>query len=416
MKHERPKRVHAPKDETKHGKPTQGLFGSALQHGERSPGPFVLGVVVLVGAALLVAGATGRFRFGGGSSDVVVATSPSASRTEVPSPAPTTAPPTTAPAPTPSPTPASSPSPSVEPSPTGEPAVSPSVDPSATPSPSGARGTLVIQGAGDVSLDPAFLPVLRSKGFGWAWSGLGGIFGRDDLSVVNLECPATTIVDPVGSPTYRCSPDALGAMRSAGVDVANQANEHVDDQGSAGLLDSIRRLRAAGIAAVGSGANAASAIAPAIFDRDGWKIAVVGIGQVTSQPATSSSAGTAGQDFASALAGIRAAAEVADIVVVAIHWGVEGDTQPRATQLDQAKQMVAAGADVIFGHHAHRLQPLRIVDGKPVFFSLGNLVWAAFSDGSTTTGIARVTIAPDGAIDAEIVPARIASSAHPVLV
>jgi hypothetical protein len=412
VKHGRPKRVHAPKDETKHGKPSQGLFGSALQRGDRSPGPFVLGLVVLVGLVLAIGAATDRFGFGGGEPEIVVATSPTASRTAEPTSAPTSA----APSPT---TPTSpSPTPSVEPSPSGEPAVSPSVEPSASPSPSpsGARGTLVLQGAGDVNLDPTFLPILRSKGFAWAWSGLGGVFGRDDLSFVNLECPATTIDAPVGSPNFRCSPEALTSMRAAGVDVVNQANEHVFDQGSAGLLDSLRRLRAAGFAAVGAGSNAASAIAPAILERDGWKIAVVGIGQVTAQPATSSSAGTAGQDFASALAGIRAAAEVADIVVVTIHWGVEGDTQPRAAQLEQAKQMVAAGADVIFGHHAHRLQPLRLVDGKPVFFSLGNLVWAAFSDGSTTTGIGRVTISPDGTIAAEILPARIASSAHPVLV
>lgn len=414
MKHGRPNRVHAAKDETKHGKTAQGLFGSALQHGERSPGPFIVGVLVLVGAVLAVGGLTGRLRLGG-SSDVVVATSPTASRTADPSAAPSSSP-TEAASPTPSLAPSPTPSASIEPSPTAAPVVSPSVDPSATPSPSGARGTLVLQGGGDVSLDPAFLPILRSKGYAWAWSGLGGIFGRDDLSVVNLECPATTVSDPVGSPAFRCSPEALASMRAAGIDVANQANEHVDDQGSAGLLDSIRRLRAAGIAAVGAGSNAASAIAPAILERDGWRIAVVGIGQVTSLPATSSSAGTAGQDFASALAGIRAAAEVADIVVVTIHWGVEGDTQPRSTQLEQAKQMIAAGADVIFGHHAHRLQPLRFVDGKPVFFSLGNLVWAAFSDGSTTTGIGRVTVSPDGTIDAEVVPARIASSAHPVLV
>lgn len=414
MKHGRPNRVHAAKDETKHGKTSQGLFGSALQHGERSPGPFIVGVLVLVGAVLAVGGLTGRLRLGG-SSDVVVATSPTASRTADPSAAPSSSP-TEAASPTPSLAPSPTPSASIEPSPTAAPVVSPSVDPSATPSPSGARGTLVLQGGGDVSLDPAFLPILRSKGYAWAWSGLGGIFGRDDLSVVNLECPATTVSDPVGSPAFRCSPEALASMRAAGIDVANQANEHVDDQGSAGLLDSIRRLRAAGIAAVGAGSNAASAIAPAILERDGWRIAVVGIGQVTSLPATSSSTGTAGQDFASALAGIRAAAEVADIVVVTIHWGVEGDTQPRSTQLEQAKQMIAAGADVIFGHHAHRLQPLRFVDGKPVFFSLGNLVWAAFSDGSTTTGIGRVTVSPDGTIDAEVVPARIASSAHPVLV
>lgn len=413
MKHQRPKRVHAA-SEPREGK-TLGTFGSSdsMRHGERSRGPFLVGVLVIVGVAAIAGGITGRFDLGG-TEPVAIA-----SRSASPSPTETLAPVTVSPSAEPSPSPSVEPSPSESPEPSDspEPSVSPSVDPSATPSPAGARGAIVIQGGGDVSLDPAFLPVLRSKGFAWAWSGLGGVFGRDDLSIVNLECPATTVVAPAPrTPVFRCSPEALSSARAAGIDVMNQANEHVFDQGTDGFLDSLRRLRAAGIAPVGAGGNSASAIAPAVFERSGWKIAVVGLGQLTTQAATASSPGTAGLDFASALAGIRAAAQVADIVVVTVHWGSDGDTQPRSLQVEQAKQMVAAGADIIFGHHSHRLQPLRFVDGAPVFFSLGNLVWAAFSDGSTTTGIGRVTISAEGKIEASIVPARIASSAHPVLV
>lgn len=42
--------------------------------------------------------------------------------------------------------------------------------------------------------------------------------------------------------------------------------------------------------------------------------------------------------------------------------------------------MIDAGADVIFGHHAHRLQPMDTYRGRPIFYGLGNFVWPDFSD------------------------------------
>ena len=84
--------------------------------------------------------------------------------------------------------------------------------PGATGAP--ARGSLVIHGTGDVSLDPSQIPAFGTRGYGWAWSGLGGIFRRDDLTVVNLECPVTDVVDSVAKAfPLRCDPGALPAAR-----------------------------------------------------------------------------------------------------------------------------------------------------------------------------------------------------------
>src|SRR6266508_3626878 len=67
------------------------------------------------------------------------------------------------------------------------------------------NGVLVIHGTDDVSLDPSHIPSFRTHGYGWAWSGLRGLFQRDDLTVVNLECPATDVVDPAPKAfTIRC--------------------------------------------------------------------------------------------------------------------------------------------------------------------------------------------------------------------
>jgi poly-gamma-glutamate capsule biosynthesis protein CapA/YwtB (metallophosphatase superfamily) len=297
----------------------------------------------------------------------------------------------------------------------------PRPSPTAAASPSvTARRTIVIQGVGDVSLDPRYLPILLDRGWTWPWSGLGGIFRRDDLTVVNLECPATTVVDPVVKTfNFRCDPLALPAMRAAGVEVANQANNHAFDQEERGLLDSLVQVRAAGIATVGAGRTLREAMAPAVVEVGGWRIAVVGIGQVLDPPwmiATADRPGTTnGHDTAQVLATIRRAAAVSDLVVVAIHWGIELDTAPRAYQVALAAQMVAAGADVIFGHHAHRLQPLELVGGRPVFYGLGNFVWPRLSTAGATTAVARVVVHPDGTIEAELLPATIVENGHPVL-
>lgn len=282
------------------------------------------------------------------------------------------------------------------------------------------RGRLVIHAVGDVSLDPTQIPSFRSHGYDWAWSGLGGLFGRDDLSIVNLECPATDVVDPVPKGfSFRCDPAALPAARHAGVDVASQGNNHAYDHGPAGLLDSLERIRAAKIAPVGAGRNQQEALRAAIFRRDGWTVAVLGINQVVDPADSVAGPGTpgtaAGHDFDLALAAIRRAAESADLVFVVVHWGIELNPRPRQLQIDQAHRMIDAGADAIFGSHPHRLQPMETYRDRPIFYSLGNFVWPRITAASWTTGIAEVVVSPDGSIEGRLLPAEIASHGHPVL-
>jgi poly-gamma-glutamate capsule biosynthesis protein CapA/YwtB (metallophosphatase superfamily) len=283
-----------------------------------------------------------------------------------------------------------------------------------------ARAALVIHGTGDVSLDPSQIPAFRTRGYGWAWSGLDGLFVDDDLTVVNLECPATDVVDPVAKAfTIRCDPAALPEARLAGVDVASQGNNHAYDDGPAGLVDSLGRIEGAGIATVGAGTDAADALRAARLQIDGWTVAVLGIDEIVDPPdevAGPDKPGVAaGHDFALTVRAIRAAAASSDLVVVTIHWGVELDARPRAYQVRQAHRMVDAGADVIFGSHAHRLQPVETYRGRPIFYCLGNFVWPRLGPISRSTAVAEVTVAPDGAIAARMLPVEIASDGHPLL-
>jgi poly-gamma-glutamate synthesis protein (capsule biosynthesis protein) len=151
----------------------------------------------------------------------------------------------------------------------------------------------------------------------------------------------------------------------------------------------------------------------------GWRIAIVGVGEVLdplNQVATGDRPGTAvGHDFDRALDAIREAEANADLVLVTIHWGVELDTQPRSYQVQEAHRMIDAGADAIFGHHSHRLQPMETYEGRPIFYGLGNFVWPRFSVEGSTTAVAEVVVRPDGTILGRLLPAEIVSDGHPVL-
>lgn len=296
-----------------------------------------------------------------------------------------------------------------------------SVTPRPLPSPTREpRGRLLIHGTGDVNLDPSYIPNLAANGYGYAWSGLDGLFRRDDLTVVNLECPVSDLQAPLDKKfVFRCDPRALPAAARAGVEVANLANNHGYDHGPEALLDSIVNLRQSGIAPVGAGRGPKRALAPAVIRIHGWRVAVLGFGMVIDPPEQVAAPGhpgtAAGHDTDVMLKSIRRADRRADLVVVTIHWGAELDTQPRPEQVTLGHQFVDAGADVIFGHHAHRLQPMEHYRGRPIFWGLGNFVWPNFSLEGSTTGVAEVTAVPGGRIRGRILPAFIEAPGHPVL-
>jgi hypothetical protein len=297
----------------------------------------------------------------------------------------------------------------------------PTPSPTPSPSPRVVRGSLVIHGAGDTSVDPNYIPNFQQYGYGWAWTGLGGLFRRDDLTIVNLECAVSDLGSRVPKEfNFRGDPDALPAMRRAGVEVANLGNNHAYDYGPVALLDARKNLIRNHIAPVGAGKDEGQATKAALFDIKGWRVAVVGIGNVVEpEPAAVAGPGHPGvacnDSIPCMVRAVERAGRVADIVIVVIHWGVELHPEPNAFQVEIAHSLINAGADIIFGHHSHRLGSIGTYRGRPIFWSLGNFVWPAHSTEGATTGVGEVRVSPKGKLRARIIPAFIELSGHPVL-
>jgi len=281
----------------------------------------------------------------------------------------------------------------------------------------GAGRPVTIAFAGDVAFEAELADRLAADP-STVLEPIAGLLSSADLTVVNLETAVTERGEPAPKQfTFRAPPTALEALAAAGVDVASMANNHGLDYGPVGLADTLAAERASGFPLIGIGADEAEAeaYAPYLAEIDGQRIAVLAATQVLDSSLIDTWTATAGRGgVASAkrverlVDAVRATRAEADTVVVFLHWGVELATCPSATQQDLARRLVDAGADVIVGSHAHRLQGGGRLGDALVHYGLGNLAFYAGSADGARSGVLTVTVTGRRVDAYEWVPAEIA--------
>ncbi len=195
-----------------------------------------------------------------------------------------------------------------------------------------------------------------------------------DLVFANLETPVIENCPKHDSGFKFCAdPKMLKGLLDSGIDVVNLANNHTLNWGEAGITETEKHLDEAGIAYTGRNNLIAKEV-------NGTKFGFLGFDYVATHPKQRD------------LDLITESKQKVDILIVAIHWGVEYTDKPNTFQKTVAKSILEAGADVISGTHPHWVQPQETVDGKPVFYSLGNFVFdQMWSEGTKTGAVAELT-------------------------
>jgi poly-gamma-glutamate synthesis protein (capsule biosynthesis protein) len=321
--------------------------------------------------------------------------------------------------------------------------------PGATPSTFAPATRWTLAAGGDVMLDRSVyrLAILEKRGVDYPWDGgTARITGRfccgypgwkivdgrrtghadavrtllrsADVALVNLEAPAPDA--PTHHPTgyvFTMDPRLLVGVERAGIDVVSLANNHIGNAGAAGVAQTIRNLDRRGIAHAGAGRNLAAARRPAWLSAAGLRIAVLAYDGAGGLHATRSSAGAAPLALDGMRADIRSARRAgADVVIVVPHWGREYTDTVTTAQRRLARALVTAGADAVLGSHSHWAGPLELVRGRPVLYSLGDLVFDLQHDARTQQGIiAELTFVGRRLAQVELHPTLILDASQPNL-
>ncbi len=222
-----------------------------------------------------------------------------------------------------------------------------------------------------------------------------------DLAICHLETPVGKPGGPFrGYPSFTVPPQILPALKWAGYDACTTASNHTIDDSFTGLVRTTRALDAAGLAHTGSWATAQQARRPLIMTVKGVRVAVVsGTYGLNGLRLPRDKTWAVGTIDPARLIGeaTRARAAGADVVLAALHWGQEYRTAPTAQQKSIATALSRSGQfDLVYGHHAHVVQPFQRVGSTWVLYGLGNAVahQAAKRSGTYEGVTARVTFAP----------------------
>ena len=242
-----------------------------------------------------------------------------------------------------------------------------------------AQRALALGGGRSYDFAPLFAPVRRR------------IAGAD-LALCHIETPL--VPGPVqGYPSFRTPPALARSVRRVGWDACSTASNHSLDAGEYGIGTTLRALRRAGVRATGTARSARERRRTTMLRVRGVRVALlsytaVSNGQAVPHPWSVNWA-SPGLVLADAR---RARRRGARIVIVNLHWGAEYVQPVTPQQRALAQRLTRSPAiDAIVGQHAHVVQPVRRVNGKPVVFGEGNLI-------SNQTAACCATAAQDGLI------------------
>lgn len=232
----------------------------------------------------------------------------------------------------------------------------------------------------------SFTYKITQKGMQYPFELAADLFAQDDLTLANCEgVLSTRKLGPHGKfMALSADPSFAEVFRLGHVDVCNTANNHIRDFGGQGRQDTFEALAAVGIGAFGDEDLYTTTV-------KGVKIGFVGY----TYPITEAKL----KKYGAHIAALKA--DGCDFVIASAHWGKEESLKLNGQQRKGGPALIDLGADMVYGHGSHTVQPVQLYKGKLIFYGLSNFTFGANSapkDDDTVVISLTYTIGKDGAI------------------
>jgi poly-gamma-glutamate synthesis protein (capsule biosynthesis protein) len=181
------------------------------------------------------------------------------------------------------------------------------------------------------------------------------------------------------------------------------------DFGIGALRETIKVLGQNNIKYTGAGMNLTEARIPAILEVNQKKMALCSYSLTFPEEfwATDSTAGTCFPSHTFFYKDLREFKATNDFVIVSFHWGGELMNTPKEYQVELAHKAIDAGADLILGHHPHVIQGIERYKGKLIFYSLGNYIFASYSDKATKSMLVKFEFGTNELLNCKIYPINV---------
>ena len=176
-----------------------------------------------------------------------------------------------------------------------------------------------------------------------------------------------------GYPNFN-APDEIGNnLVDIGFNLVSLANNHAYDKGEKAILYSVDYWKnKKDVVTAGSYASTEERNEPKIYEMNGIKYAFLSY--------TTGLNGYKAKDYLVNMYDKDKVKEDiekvsdADLIIVAMHWGVEYTNEPTNSQREIAEYLSSLGVDLIIGTHPHVVEPITYIGDTLVIYSLGNFI------------------------------------------
>ena len=186
------------------------------------------------------------------------------------------------------------------------------------------------------------------------------------------------------------SPQAVGdAFLDAGFNLVSLANNHTMDKGETGVINSVNYWKSKkNIAFTGQWTSQEERDEAKIYKINGISYAFFSYTTWTNGLETPTGKEYLNNvySYEKASNDINKVKDFVDVIIVAMHWGIEYSFNVSQSQINIANELSSLGVNLIIGAHPHVVEPVEYInDGKTlVIYSLGNFI-------SDQVGIEKLT-------------------------
>lgn len=227
--------------------------------------------------------------------------------------------------------------------------------------------------------------VAESKGYDYSdcFTLIAPTVTEADYAVVNLEVPLGGAGTYSGYPCFSAPDVYAKALQDAGFDLALTANNHCLDRRDRGVRRTLTALDSLGFDHIGTyhDSEQRDSHVPFIRNIKGFKIGFLNYTYGTNGIEPVDGAEVALIDKNAIAKEIKKTRDAgAEIIVAAMHWGVEYVLLENESQREMADFLVNNGVDLIIGSHPHVIQPMKVVTDEKtgkrslIVYSLGNFI------------------------------------------
>lgn len=212
---------------------------------------------------------------------------------------------------------------------------------------------------------------------GTAFDTVRELLSESDLSIVNLECPATDCDKPITKcgPCLKAEIRDIALVKDAGFNLISIANNHIKDYGEKGVIDTIEACNANNVAYLGAGENSKKAKSARFFDIKNKRIGVISFAEEEFNLAYENEAGANFFDVYESPEYIAKCKNECDFLIVLYHGGIEHYSYPSEMLQKKCRMLVRFGADAVICQHSHCIGTYENYEGGYILYGQGNGVY-----------------------------------------